>query len=128
MVPPRSPTLQRGGQNPKWPGNGPGGYIAPAAWRVPNTSERKAKSEVAHKWAGSRHNPCHLGVPQCPTSGDKIKIGPQVGRAALGVPNPSERGTKSLMAQTPAAWGVPNASKRRGKITSGLERMARVAT
>ena len=36
-----------GGQNQKWPTNGQGGYITPAAWGVPTASERGAESEVA---------------------------------------------------------------------------------
>ena len=35
----------------EWPTSGPGGYINPAAWGVPNPSQRGTKSEVAHKWA-----------------------------------------------------------------------------
>ena len=51
-LPPRgSPLLQGGRQNQKWPINGQGGYITPAASGIPTASERGAKSEVAHKWA-----------------------------------------------------------------------------
>ena len=32
------------------------------------------KPEVAHKWAGWLHNPCHLGGPQRFRAGDKIRI------------------------------------------------------
>ena len=35
--------------------SGPAGYITPAAWGFPNTSERGTKSEVAHKWAHWLH-------------------------------------------------------------------------
>ena len=76
MVPPRSPTLQRGGQNPKWPGNGPGGYIAPAAQGFPNAPQRGTKFEVAGKW------PCRLVGPQHFRAEGKIRSGPQVGRVA----------------------------------------------
>ena len=34
-----------------------------AAWGVPTTLERGAKSEVAHKWARRLRNPCRLGGP-----------------------------------------------------------------
>ena len=30
----------------------------------PMLQEPGTKSEVAHKWAGWLHNPCHLGAPQ----------------------------------------------------------------
>ena len=49
-----------GDKNQRWPTSAPGGYITPAAWGVPNAEERGTKSEVAHKWAGSLHNPCRL--------------------------------------------------------------------
>ena len=40
-----------------------GGYITPTAWGVPTASERRAESEVAHKWARWLHKPCRLGGP-----------------------------------------------------------------
>ena len=49
-LPPRgSPPLQSGGQNQKWPINGKGGYITPAASGIPTASERGAKSEMSKK-------------------------------------------------------------------------------
>ena len=45
-----SPTLESGVRNQKWPTNGPGGNKTPAAWGVPNASERVTELEVAHKW------------------------------------------------------------------------------
>ena len=54
--------------------------ITPATGGVPNASERGTESEVAHKWAGSLHNPYRLGGPQHFTKEDKISIGPQVGQ------------------------------------------------
>ena len=43
-LPPRgSPPLQSGGQNQKWPINGQGGYITPAASGIPTASERGGK-------------------------------------------------------------------------------------
>ena len=36
-------------------------YITLATWRVHNASEKGTKSQVAHKWAGERHNPCCRG-------------------------------------------------------------------
>ena len=82
MPPTGSPPLQSGGQNQKWPTSGQGGYITPAAWGVPTASERGAKSEVAHKWAGWRHNPCRLRGPHRFKAGGRIKSGPQVGKVA----------------------------------------------
>ena len=49
LPPEGSPLLQSGEINHKWPTSWQGGYITPAAWRVPTASERGAKLEVAHK-------------------------------------------------------------------------------
>ena len=77
IMPPRgSPPLQSGGQNQKWPINGQGGYITPAASGIPSASERGAKSEVAHKWARWLHHPCRLGDPHRFRAGGKIRSGP----------------------------------------------------
>ena len=38
-----SPPLQSGGQNQKWPINGQGGYMTPAASVIPTASKRGAK-------------------------------------------------------------------------------------
>ena len=82
-LPPRgSPPLQSGGQNQKWPTNGQGGYISPAAWGVRTNSERGAESEVAHKWARGLHNPCRLGDPHRFRVGGRIRSGPQVGKVS----------------------------------------------
>ena len=76
-LPPRgSPPLQSGGQNQKWPINGQGGYITPAALGIPSASEWGAKSEVAHKWARWLHHPCRLGYPLRFKAGGKIRSGP----------------------------------------------------
>ena len=71
MPPGESPPLQSGGRNKKWPTSGRGGYITPAAWKVPTTSERGTKSEVAQKWARWLHNPCRLGGSPPLQSGGK---------------------------------------------------------
>ena len=77
LLPPRgSPPLQSGGQNQKWPINGQGGYITPAASGIPTASKRGPKSEVAHKWARWLHHPCHLGDPHRFKAGGKIRSGP----------------------------------------------------
>ena len=77
-----SPPLQSGGQNQKWPTSGQGGYVTLAAWGFPTASERGAESEMAHKWARWRNNPCRLGGPQRFRAGGKIRGGPQVGKVA----------------------------------------------
>ena len=86
----------------KWPTSGPRGSITPVAWAVPTTLQRRDQLEVppwgspplhsgaqitsgpqvAHKWAGGRHNPCRLGGPHHFTAEGTIRGGPQVGRAA----------------------------------------------
>ena len=38
------------------------------------------ESELAQKWARWLHYPCHLGVPTASERGDRIRIGPQVGK------------------------------------------------
>ena len=76
-LPPRgSPALKSGGQNQKWPTNGPGGYITLAASGIPTASEPGAKSEVAHKWARWLHHPCRLGDPHRFKAGCKLRSGP----------------------------------------------------
>ena len=84
--------------------NAPGGYIAPAAWGVPTASEEGGESEVAHKWGGWLHNPCHLGGPHRFRAGGQNQKWPTSGPGGY---------------ITPAALGVPTASERGGKITSG---------
>ena len=67
---------ERVGQNQKWPINGQGGYVTPAASGIPTASKRGAKSEVAHKWARWLHNPRRLGDPHRFRAGGKIRSGP----------------------------------------------------
>ena len=55
--------LRAEGKNEKWPINGQGGYITPAASGFPTASERWAKSEVTDEWARWLHHPCRLGDP-----------------------------------------------------------------
>ena len=127
-LPPRgSPPLQSGGQNLKWPIHGQGGYITPAASGINTASKRGAKSEVAHKWARWRHHPCHLGDPHRFKAGGKIRSGPYMGKVATPLP---PRGSPPLQSGgqnqkwptseqggyiTPAASGIPTASKRGAK-------------
>ena len=82
LPPGGSPALQSGGHNQKWPTRGQGGYITPAAWGVPTTQERGAKSEVAHKWARWLHNPCRLGDPHRFKAEGRRRSGPQMGKVA----------------------------------------------
>ena len=128
-LPPRgSPPLQGGGRNQKWPLNGQGGYIIPAASGIPTASKRGAKSEVAHKWARWLHHPCRLGDPHGFRAGGQMRSGPQVGKVATS-PLP-RRGSPTLESGgqnqkwptsgqggyiTPAASGIPTASKRGAK-------------
>ena len=128
-MPPRgSPPLQSGGQNQKWPINGNGGYISPAALGIPTASKRGAKSQVAHKWARWLHHPCHLGDPHRFKARGKIRSGPQVGKVATSPLPP--RGSPPLQSGgqnqkwpihgqggyiTPAASGINTASKRGAK-------------
>ena len=155
-----SPPLQSGGQNQRWRINGQGGYITPAASGIPTASKRGAKSEVAHEWARLLHHPCRLGYPRRFKAGGKIRSGPQVGEvatspmpprgspplqsgeqnqkwpingnmgyispAALGIPTASKRGAKSEVAHKWARWlhhpchlGDPHRFKAVGKIRSG---------
>ena len=82
LPPGGSPPLQSEGQNQRWPTSGQGGYITPAAWGVPTTSERGAESQVAHKWARWLHNPCRLGGPNRFKARGRVTGGPQVGKVA----------------------------------------------
>ena len=128
-LPPRgSPTLQSGGQNQKWPIDGQGGYITLAASGIPTTSERGAKSEVAHKWARWLHQPCRLGDPLRFRAGGKIRSGPQMGKVATS--RLPRRGSPPLQSGgqnqkwpingqggyiTPATSGIPTTSEREAK-------------
>ena len=124
----RSPPLQSGGQNQKWPTSGQSGYLTPAVSEIPTASERGAKSEVAHKWAKWRPHPCRIGDPHRFKAGGKIRSGPQVGKVATS-PLPY-RGSPPLQSGgqnqkwptsgrngylTPAVSGIPTASERGAK-------------
>ena len=128
LPPQGSPPLQSGEQNQKWPINGQGGYITPAASGIPTASERGAKSEVAHKWARWLHHPCRLGDPRRFEAGGKIRSGPQMAKVATsplppqGSPPLQSRGQNQkwpINGQggyiTPAASGIPTASERGAK-------------
>ena len=132
LPPPGSPPLQSGGENQKWPINGQGGYVTPAASGIPSASERGAKSEVAHLWARwLRHPLPPRGSPPLQSGGKNQKwpINGQGGYAtpaASGIPSASERGGKSEVAHKWARWlrhpcrlGDPHRFRAGGKIRSG---------
>ena len=77
-----SPPLQSAGQNQKWPTSGQSGYLTPAVSGSPTAAERRAKSEVAHKWAKWLPHPCRIGEPHRCRAGGRIRSGPQVGKVA----------------------------------------------
>ena len=141
--------FRAGGQNQNWPTSGQGGYITPAVWGVPTASDRGDRirsgpqvgkvatsplpprgspplqsggkeSELAEKWARWLHYPCHLGVPTASELGDRIRIGPQVGKMDTsplpsGGPHRFRAGGQNQKWPTsgqggyitPAAWGSP---------------------
>ena len=113
--------------------------MTPTAWGVPTASERGAKSEVAHKWAGWLHNPYCMGGPHRFRAGGKIRSGPQVGKVARNpccwrVPTASQRGAESEVAHKwarllhdPYRPGGTHRFRARGKITSGPQ-VGKVAT
>ena len=132
LPPPGSPRLQSGEQNQKWPINGQGGYITPAASGIPTASERRAKSEVTHKWARWLHHPCCLRDPHRFRAGGKNQKWPINGQggyittAASGIPSASDRGAKSEVTHIWARWlhhpcrlGDPHRFRAEGKIRSG---------
>ena len=124
-----SPPLQSGGQNQKRPTCGQKGCVTPAVSGIPTSSERRAKSQVAHLWAKWPRHPCRLGDPhRCRAGGGEIRSGPVVGKMATS-PLPS-RGSPPLQSGgqnqkwptygqngyvTPAVSGIPTAAKRGAK-------------
>ena len=71
---PRSPPLQSGGQNQKWPTYGQSGYVTPAISGIPTASGRGTKSEVAHLWARWLRHPYRLGDPHRCRAGGKSQV------------------------------------------------------
>ena len=107
-----SPPLQSGGHDQRWPTSGQGGYMTRDAWGVPTATKRGAESQVAHKWARWLHNPCRMGGSPRLQSGGQNQRWPTSGQAGY---------------ITPAAWGVPTASERGGRIRGGPQ-VGKVAT
>ena len=134
-LPPRgSPPLQSGGKNQRWRTNRQGGYITPAALGVPTASGRGAESEVGHKWARWRHNPCRLGGPHRFTAEGRMhrwptcEQGGYITPAAWGVPIASERGAESEVAHKWARWlhnrcdlGGPHRFRGGGRMRGGAQ-------
>ena len=99
----------RSGNNQKWPKKGPGIYITPAAWGVPNAPERGKQSEVEtirnnQKWPrkgpGGYITPAAWGSPALQSGGNNQKwptsgLGGYITLAAWEAPNTSERGEQS---------------------------------
>ena len=92
-----------GGQNPKWPTCGQGGYLTPAASGIPTASERGAESEVAHLWATCLLNPCRLGVPSAAERGAESEVAHLWARCLL----------------NPCRLGDPHRFRAGGRIRSG---------
>ena len=130
----RSPPLQSGEENQKWPTSGQSGYVTPTVSGIPTASERGAKSEVAHFWAKWLCHPCRLGDPHRFRAGGKIRSGPQLGKVATS-PLPS-RGSPAPQSGeenqkwptsgqsgyiTPAVSGIPTASERGAKSEVALK-------
>ena len=102
--------FRAGGQNPKWPTSGQGGYITPAASEVPTASERADRIRGGPQVGMVATSPLPPeGSPTLqsggqnqnwPTSGQGGYITP----AALGVPTASERGAESEVAHKWARW------------------------
>ena len=103
----------------------------PCRLGVPTALERRAESEVAHKWARWLHNSYRLGGPHRFRAGGGIRGGPQKGigyitLAACGIPTASEREAESGVAYNCARWphdlcrlGGPHRFRAGGRIRDG---------
>ena len=131
-LPPRgSPPLQSGGQHQKWPINGQGGYITPAASGIPAASERGQNQKWPINGQGGYITPAASGIPSASGGGQNQKWpingqGGYITPAASGIPSASERGAKSEVAHKWARWlhhpcrlGDPLRFRAGGKIRSG---------
>ena len=123
-----APPLQSRGPNQKWPTSGQIGYLTPAVSGSPTASERRAKSEVAQKWANWLPHPCRIGEPHRFRAGGKIRSGPEGGKLATsplpywGAPPLHSGGQNQKWPTcgqigylTPAVSGSPTASQRGAK-------------
>ena len=127
-----SPPLQSKGQNQKWPTCGQGAYVTRAVSGIPTAAERGGNSEVAHLWAKWLRQPCRLGDPHRFRAGGQNQMWRTCGqsgyvtRAVLGIPTASERGGKfssgplvGNVATLPLRFGDPHRCIVGGKIRSG---------
>ena len=126
-----SPPQSRG-QSQKWPTSGQIGYLTPAVLGSPTASERRAKSEVAHKWAKWLPHPYRIREPHRLRAGGKIRNGPQVGELATsplpyrGAPPPQSGGQNhkwptsgQIGYLSPCRIGEPHCLRAGSKIRSG---------
>ena len=128
----RSPPLQSGGQNQKWPTSGQCGYLTPAVSGIPTASERGDKIRSGPQVGKVATSPLpYRGSPplqsggqnqKWPTSGQSGYLTP----AVSGIPTASERGAKSEVAHKWAKWlphpcriGDPHRFRAGGKMRSG---------
>ena len=86
---------------------------------------------MAHKWARWLHHPCRLGSPPLQSGGQNQswpiqRQGGYITPAASGIPTASKRGAKSEVAHEWASWlrkpcrlGEPRRFKAGGKIRTG---------
>ena len=124
-----APPLQSGGQNWKWRTSGQIAYLTPAVSGSPTAAERRAKLEVAHKWAKWLPHPCRIREPHRCRAGGKLRSGAQVGKLATsplpyrGAPplqsggqNWKWRTSGQIAYLTPAVSGSPTAAERRAKL------------
>ena len=110
-LPPRgSALLQTGGQNQKWPINGQGSYITPAASGIPTASERRAKIRSGPQVGKVATSPLPpRGSPPLQSGGQNQKwpINGQSGYvtpAASGIPSAGDRWAKSELTDKWARW------------------------
>ena len=128
----RSPPLQSGGQNHKWPTCGQSGYVTPAVSGIPTAAERGGKIRSGPLSSKVATPPCRLGDPHRFRAGGKIRSGPLVVKVATsplpsrGSPPLQSGGAKSEVAHLWAKWlrhpcrlGDPHRCRAGGEIRSG---------
>ena len=105
-----SPPLQSGGQSQKWPTSGRNGYLTPAVSGIPTAAERGDKIRSGPQVGKVATSPLpYRGSPPLQSGGQSQKW-PTSGQsgyltsAVSGIPNASERGAKSEVANKWAKW------------------------
>ena len=134
--------FRAGGQNPKWPTSGQGGYITLAARGGPHRFRAGGQHQ---NWPtsgqGGYITPAASGVPTALERGDRIRSGPQVGKVATSALPPGGGGGRFRAGGqnqkwptsgqggyiTPAALGFPTASER-GDTIKIAPQVGKVAT